>query len=324
MSSNKIGLRPSASNIEGDMYEVDVSEGTTEYDSEKKITMFTDFYSLVWMSTKLNQFNGIEVHGVPIFLNHSDFFNIYMAFTLFVISLVLTMFLLIREVLLNYEYKEGTYFMIVLRMILINFGQRLIGVEFKQGYLKLAYTLNHKKMFAYPLFAYFIAASQMIAAIISILSIFLWICMADQYIQPVSGFAAFAVLTCLDDWIGEAIMKSKVVGAVNKKKMGLDQDDEEFPCTCHCKNLKHVTSEVYDLENLNDKLSLFQKMALMDTAEGFDVIVNDEKYKGINLYEEYFAKIVKWKKWNYVLPILVIPASILMPKVHEFLMRYLN
>lgn len=303
--------------------EVDVSEGTTEYDSEKKMTMNPDFYSLVWISTKLNQFNGVTVHGVPIYLNHSDFFHIYMTFTLFVVSLILTIFLLIREVLLNYEYKEGTYFMILLRMILIFFGQLLVGVEFKQGHLKLAYTLNHRKKFAYPLFAYFVAICQMIVSIISIISIFLWICMADQYIQPVSGFAAFTVLTSLDDWLGESIMKNKVAEATDPI---IDEEQEEVDkyCACHYQKVAHLEDDKFYLHNLNNRLTLFQKMALINPDAGFEVIVNDEQFKSVTVLEEYFEKLVSWYYWSYVLPVLVIPASILMPKVHQFLIQYVN
>lgn len=305
------------------VHEVDLSQGSTEYDSEKKVTMNPDFYSLVWISTKLNQFKGVTVHGVPIYLNHSDFFNIYMSFTLFVVSLVVTIFLLIREVLLSYEYKEGTYFMIVLRMILINFGQMLVGVEFKQGHLKLAYTLNHRKKFAYPLFAYFVASCQMIVSIISILSIFLWICMADQYIQPVSGFAAFTVLTSLDDWIGESIMKNKVDNATGPEEDNEEEEEVNY-CVCHYKKGDNLEDDKFNLKNLNNRLSLFQKMALINPEAGIEIRVNDEQFTGITTREEYFQKIVSWDYWSYVLPILVIPASILMPKVHQFLIPYVN
>lgn len=53
----------------------------------------------------------------------------------------------------------------------------------------------------------------MIIASVNLIAIIFFVCMADEFIDPVTNFAGLCVLSELDDWIGDLINKCKPSGA---------------------------------------------------------------------------------------------------------------
>jgi len=312
-----------------------------EYIRELKVNLRTDYYTLTWAALRNDQFIGTSIKDKNIFLTPANFLSLYSFFIIFISSMILTIFLLLRNMILNDEYFIGNIPMILLRMILAGFAHKLLSAEFMEGYYKFKYTLNNPHEFAHVGFALMVGISQMIVITISIISIMLWICMADDYIMPVSGFAAFSVLACFDDWIGDTILKEKIKGVkylskeekedvINKIHEMSYMNFNNIALNLHLEN-KTATASLqqkinddnneshYDYDDLNNRMTLFQKLASINTDE-LILYISDEDF-----YDKWYLRVIfNYIDWSIVAALLMIPTSLLMPIIHDFLVYYLK
>ncbi len=308
-----------------------------EYIRELKVNLRTDYYTLTWAALRNDQFIGTSIKGKNIFLTPANFLSLYSYFIIFISSMILTIFLLLRNMILNDEYFIGDIPMILLRMILAGFAHKLLSAEYMEGYYKFKYTLNNPQEFAHVGFALMIGIAQMIVITISIISIMLWICMADNYIMPISGFAAFSVLACFDDWIGDTILKERIKGVKYLKKEEKDEvinkihemsymNFNNIAMNLHLENKTSGTSltpkskdDEFDNDDLNNRMTLFQKLASINTDE-LILYISDEDF-----YDKWYLRVIfNYIDWSLVAALLMIPTSLFMPIIHDFLVYYLE
>lgn len=306
-----------------------------EYIRELKVTLRTDYYTLTWAALRNDQFIGTSIKGKNIFLTPANFLSLYSYFIIFIFSMIVTIFLLLRNMILNDEYFIGGTPMILLRMILAGFAHKLLSAEFMEGYYKFKYTLNNQNEFAHVGFALMVGISQMVVITISIISIMLWICMADNYIMPISGFAAFSVLACFDDWIGDTILKEKIKGVKYLRKEEKDEiinkihelsymNYNNIAMNIHIDNKTaslqpQSENDKYDTDDLNNRMNLFQKLASINTDE-LVLYISDEDF-----YDNWFLRVLfNYIDWSIVASLLMIPTSLFMPIIHDFLVYYLR
>lgn len=125
-----------------DSSEVDLEESKEIFDF-KKLSLANDYYSITWTSLRKNQFVGAKIRGVEIFLIPSDYFWIYINFITFVILLLITVILLVKQALISDKYVESGWLMAVVRIILVALAQKKLFPEFESGYAKLLYSLRN-------------------------------------------------------------------------------------------------------------------------------------------------------------------------------------
>lgn len=303
------------------------------------LSLRSDYYTLTWTALRNDQFIGTKIRNMHIFLTPADFLTLYTYFIIFVLVLILTIVLLLRGIMIDSVFKVGGVFMIILRMILISFAFRLISPEFMEGFYKLKYTLKNKNEFAHVGFAAMIGICQMIVTTISLFSILFWMCMADQFIQPVSGFAALSVLTCFDDWVADAILINRLKGISNLST----EEKEDFIMNIQTGNnsntiynniaskmmvndsINRKTSNLdendeYDTTDINNRLSLVQKLSCIDITSLTLNIDKQEIYEDSALLYFIFNKI----DWSILIIILVIPCSLYLPSLHKYLLYYIK
>ena len=107
------------------------------------------------------------------------------------------------ESFLNDAYKDATWPIVILRITLVAFAQHNLKPEIKQGIALFRFTNHHSSSFSHPCFAKFISLCQTLIALITLISIFFFCCMADEALDLIMNFAGLAVISELDDWVGE-------------------------------------------------------------------------------------------------------------------------
>lgn len=328
-------------------FEVEPDEGVKHDDplELKSLTLNSDYYSLTWTALKRTQFIGVTFYKKDVFLSAPDYFWLYINFLTFFISIFVSIVLLIKEALLDDVYAEADIEMFVLRYIIVAFCQQLILPEFSQAYYKLIYGLQNKKLFTHPGFANFIALCQMFVSSTVLIGIILYVCMADEYIDPLTNSSGLCVLNELDNWIGDAIMSHKLCGfEINQKKRdeaelpdnqhnpdeghhvhGHDHEEKaEKPKIEHKKSNsndshahEHNDESNFHLKFVNQRLSLVNKLATI--SEDDLVIEIDDR---IELNAHYLIvsleKIVKILPWNIIIPLLTVPIGLYMPSITAY------
>lgn len=278
----------------------------------KKISLGTDFYSLTWHSLKKGAFDKKTIRGVQISLLPQDYFWIYVNFISFVLGLLLTVFLIVQEALIDDEYFDGDWSLTFLRMLLVFFTQLNLGPEIELGYAKFLYPIINPDQFWHPAMAIFIGFSHVFICINVMFGLIIFICMADEFADPVINFAGICVLSQLDDWMGDYICLTHKLDNDDFE----EADDEETK-----KQILRKRSSVYDLKRLNEKMSLYNKMAMLadDTNE---IFIDEGLYTNSPFYIIWFEKLVGYVPWKIVLPLSTIPISYILPVVTMKLRSY--
>lgn len=270
--------------------------------SLKKISLGTDFYSLTWHSLKKGAFDKKTVRGVQISLLPQDYFWIYVNFISFVLGLLLTVFLIVQEALIDDEYFEGDWSLVFLRMLLVLFTQLNLGPEIELGYAKFLYPIINPDQFWHPSMAIFIGFSHVFICINVMFGLIIFICMADEFADPVINFAGICVLSQLDDWMGDYICLTHKLDSDDFE----DAEDEETQ-----KQILKKRS-VYDLKRLNEKMSLYNKMAML-ADDSNEIFIDEGLYTNSPFYIIWFEKLVGIVPWKIVLPLSTIPISYALP-----------
>jgi hypothetical protein len=307
------------------LFEVNILEGVEERDplELKRLSLPADYYSLTWTALKKSQFLGAKFHGIDIYLLPSDFFWIYINFLFFFIFIFLSIILLIKEALMDDVYVDAGVEMYILRVIIVAFCQRLILPEFTQGYYKLIYSLQKKKEFTHPGFANFVALCQMFVSVSALTAIIFFVCMADEYIDPITNCSGLCVLNELDDWIGDAIMSHKLDGleAVDRKTREENYAKIKVEFEHNPAEHEHEVAKSdgeFDLDMINERLPLVNKLALV---EDDDLIIDIDDRIELNTYVVivYIEKIVSLLPWDKIIPLLTIPIGMYMPTITSYI-----
>jgi hypothetical protein len=223
------------------------------------VVLNEDFYALTWNACRKNAWDPAKVENLKILkdsrehieikLTDSDDRNLIFGFLLFIAVVLLTVGVLLYESFLNDAYTDATWPIVILRITLVSFAQQKLKPEIFQGISLLRYTFKHESNFIHPTFAKFVAFCQTMIASLTFVAIFFFCCMADEALDLIMNFAGLAVISELDDWVGEQIMAEKLY---------LEYNDEKF------KDAKILTA------NLNDRMGLFTKICLV--SEDLEIV----------------------------------------------------
>lgn len=299
--------------------EVELEESKDIFDY-KKLSLSNDYYSITWASLKKTQYVGAKVRGIEVFLIPSDYFWIYINFISFFVLLLITVILLVRQAFESDKYVESGWLMGAVRIILVALAQKKLFPEFESGYAKLLYSLRNDHEFTHSSFANFVALCQMFIATINLIAIIFFVCMADEFIDPVTNFAGLCVLSELDDWIGDVIAESKPAGAETipkeeREELSKGHDDHNPNEKAHADDVKE---DKYNTKRLNDRLTLSNKLSLI-TSEDLEIEYDESVFLNTHWSIIYLEKIIKKVPWFIVIPLITIPVGHYMPMITEYI-----
>ena len=344
----------------------------------KKIALDLDFYSQTWYAIKKETFEDITIRGVKISLLPQDYFSLYIQFIIFVCLILVSIILIVQEALIDDVYVEGDFHLTLLRMMLVIFTQMNLGHELEIAYAKFLYPIINKNEFYHPNFAIFIGFCHCLVCITTILGLLVFICMADEFADPVINFAGITVLSELDNWVGDAIMtlriskdnldNHKILDPIEMSKKvkhkEIDESDIEgdlkpfkrrvYKEECEktekgkveyqnylkeksksqieayetndklienhkaaAKNIKE-DREKFSKNNLNERLSLRQKLALI-SEDIMEIYINEEVYTRAPFYIVWFEKLFNLIPWMIVLPLATVPLSKYLPTLTKYI-----
>lgn len=295
------------------------SKSEVEFEEGKKkdpiyfrsVSLGTDFYSLTWHSLKKSAFVGKKVRGVDICLLPQDYFWLYINFILFIGLLLISVFLILQEALIDDVYVEGDWMMDVLRILLVIFTQIHLGAEIELAYAKFLYPITNHHEFYHPSMAIFIGFSHCLVCVVIMIGLIVFVCMADEFADPVINFAGICVLSELDDWLGDTIVNVFKLDSDDDIVKELEEEKDEEKKTDLEKKLKKSRRK-YTLKHLNERMNLFNKMALL--ADDDSLVKFDEGiYERAPFYIVWFEKLVSVIPWWLILPLSTIPISHYLP-----------
>ena len=250
------------------------------------VSLHEDVYALTWNSLRKDVWENQLVHDQKIFLTGSDKAKLVLHFLFFILIVIATVGILLYESFVTDAYSDAPWPIIVLRITLVAFAQKKLEPEIFQGMTLYRYTIKNTDKFFYPCFAKFVAICQFSIAILTFLAIFFFVCMADGALELIMNFAGLAVISELDDWVGEQIMSESI--------------HKEFE-----EGGKYSKAKL-QLENLNERMDLYTKMCLI----GEDMEIDDDQNIQVSLFT-WFANKLPW----VLLPLLTLPSEWILLKV---------
>lgn len=247
-----------------------------------------DFYALSWNACRIDSWKECKVAGVELSLTSSDDTHLVLGFILFIIVVLTTLGILLYESFATDAYRDATWPIVILRMTLVCFAQQKLKPEINQGFSLMRYSFLHSEQFIHPIFSKLIGFFQASIAIVTFCAIFLFCCMADQALDLIMNFAGLAVISELDDWVGEQIMS---------EKLHCDYEGERFKNT----NL--------NVEDLNERMSLFTKLCVI--GEAMELVDDQNKMIINSRIWSFFAAIGDMLPWSLV-PLLTLPTQMIL------------
>lgn len=254
----------------------------------KNIVLEEDLYALTWVALRESTWKGKKIREKNIYLTPSDYFWIHMNFIIFTCLLLITIILILYEVLEDKGYITSTLTIVVLRVTLVCFAQQALAPEFFQGLFLFRYSIRHPSFFTHPEFAIFIGACQFCVSCIVFSSIICFVCMEEEAFNLVVEFAGLTVIANIDNWLGEAIMFSKIY----------DEDED--------KN--------YNLKEFNKRIPLNHKMSLIEEEDL--TLIDDQNHLD---KAHWIVRIIEWLvdllPWTYCLPFITIIFNYVLPLI---------
>lgn len=248
-----------------------------------EIELNEDFYALTWNACRKARWNK-KVAGVKITMTESDERWLIVQFLLFISIVLVTVSILLYESFATDAYKDATWPIIILRLTLVAFAQQKLEPEMYQGLALLRYTIRKEEEFSHPIFAKFVAFCQFMIALITFTSIFLFVCMANEALELIMNFAGLAVISELDDWVGEQIMSEKL-------------------------HLEYDSDVKLDTTNLNDRMHLTTKMCLIGEELEIQDDLNISTFD--NCFFRWFSFLLGWVPFRLT-PFLTLPTESLL------------
>lgn len=247
------------------------------------VSLHEDIYALSWNACRSKSWEHLEVHGVKISLTNYDHFVLVAHFLFFICIVILTVGILLIESFISDSYKDSTWPIYVLRITLVAFAQKKLEPELFQGLTMYRYTCNHREEFFHPCFAKFIGFCQFAMAALTFIAIFLFVCMSNEALTLIMNFAGLAVISELDDWVGEQIMSESIP----------EEFDEDSP----------FTGAILKKEGLNERMNFYTKLCLI----GEDMEIEDDQNNKVG----FLTTIANSLPW-VLLPLLTIPCEYLL------------
>lgn len=300
--------------------EISLSEGKSKDPLQmKKLSIGSDYYSLTWACLKYKLFEDKYIRGEKIYLLPADYFHLYFEFVIFILMLAITIVLVIRNVVIDDTYMKGSVAIIGCRIILMIFAMQSIGPEFSTGYAKYLYAMNNKQEFTYPSFAKFVGLCQVINAGIAISGVLFFVCTADEFGSLLTCFSGLCVLTELDDWLGDMILFCHKVKDDDFPEDKSDDDEETRIQNQKTRELTLKQREQFNLKDLNERLSVLEKMAMIEDDD-LVIYVSETVSENQPWLISWVGKVDNIIPWEIILPIMTIPLSYLMPYIQRHIM----
>lgn len=277
--------------------------------NSKEITLNSDYYTLCWVCLKKDLFKNKKINSVDISLLPKDYFQLYFEFLFFIILILVSLLLVMREAIVDDVYVEGSLDIIIFRVILMYFAIISLSPEFKDGYAKYLYTLKHDSEFTYAGFARFVGFCQILNAAVTTVAILFYVCTADEFAELLTNFSGLAVLAELDDWIGEMILYNHI------DNVQLPEGDDEKSKAKRDVLLKRWAS--YDIDGLNERMSILEKMSLINADTDLAVSFNERITEQAHWTIYYFDKVNKFIPWEFIFGVATIPMSYYMPIITQ-------
>ena len=233
----------------------------------RKICLNNDYYSLTWVCLKKNIFKNKNIRGEQIVLIPRDYFSLYFQFLIFCACVLVSLTLVLRESILDDVYIVGTPTILICRVILVAYALISMSPEFSEGYAKYFYTSKHQHEFTFPGFAIFVGLMQIICAGVTMTTVAFYVCTADYFGELLTNFSGLCVLAELDDWIGEMIGYNSIQKDDEIKINKIDNDEDGKDDIDY--------SDLFITENLNDRLSVMEKMSLIDKDVDLELYYNE-------------------------------------------------
>lgn len=302
------------------VYETTVEDGSPKDPLLfKKISLGSDYYSLTWACLKVSLFKDKELRGQKIYLLPADYFYLYLRFIIFMLMLALTIILVVRNVVIDDVYKEGSFAVIGCRIILMIFAMKSLTPEFKTGYSKYLYSVRHRSEFTYPGFAQFVGLCQIVCAGIALVGVLFFVCTADEFGELLTNFSGLCILSELDDWLGDMILTSKLQDEALEE---IDEDDDDLTKKNKLARNANIRNEC-NTRDLNERMNIMQKMAMIED-EDLEIFIKDDISANCHWIIVWFDKINKIIPWDFLIPLSAIPISYGMPYIREhIILRYL-
>lgn len=301
-------------------FEISPTEGKTKDPLQmKKISIGCDYYSLTWACLKFKLFEDKYIRGEKIYLLPADYFHLYFEFVIFILMLAVTIVLVIRNVVIDDTYMEGSLAIIGCRIILMIFAMQSIGPEFSTGFAKYLYAMNNKSEFTYPSFAKFVGLCQVINAGIAIFGVLFFVCTADDFGSLLTCFSGLCVLTELDDWLGDMIL---FCHRIKDDEYPQDDQNDDEETRINNQRIRETTlkqRDQYNLKDLNERLSVLEKMAMIEEGD-LVIYVNETVSENQHWIITWFEKINSIVPWEIILPLMTIPLSYFMPYIQKHIM----
>lgn len=290
-----------------------------------KLSLPADYYAITWASLRKTQFIGATLHGVEVFLIPANYFWIYINFLAFIILLLITILLLVKEALIDDIYYKPNWILVILRFIIMALAQRKLFPEFTYGYYKMLYSLKRKREFTHPEFAVFVGFCQMFVSLTSLIAILFFVCMADEFIEPVTNFGALCVLSELDNWLGDVILSNRLKGFETielAKREELHMQKGSYDHNPDNEITIDKDNDEYDLTDLNSRIPLVNKLALIK-EEDLEIQIDENTVLSTHWFVLLCESLNKIIPWGYFIPIATIPISYYLPDITRALRRSL-
>ena len=278
----------------------------------REVCLNNDFYTLCWSSLRKDIWEDKEniymddniedptdedkyvwrkktLGGVKLSLTDGNLRLIYIYMFFFIVVVLFVLFGIIHQVFTNEIQASCKWDIRLLRMLLVSLVQMKLQNEFREGLVKLKYSVNNPNKFISVGLAKSIAIFQMVCTMLSWLTLILFICSEVEPLDMIQDFTGICVFTELDDWIG---------GHICSTTPEINEGEEDN----------------YDLSNLNDRLSLSMKMSLLQMDTNIIEDLNDNGQflrKFANFFYTHKAGI-------YFLPLLCIPIEWGYLKFHPY------
>lgn len=246
----------------------------------QSVSLNSDIYALTWNACRTQVWEDLELHGEKISLTNADHAKIVVHFIFFLLVVIATVGILLIESFIKDSYTDATWPIYILRITLVAFAQRNLEPEMFQGLAIYRYTLKRPEEFFHPCFAKVVGLSQFYMALFAFIAIFLFVCMANEAINLIMNFAGLAVISELDDWVGDQIMSESIP----------TEFDEDSP----------YKDAILQKDNLNERMSFYSKLCLV----GEDMEIEDDQNVQVSLLT-ILANKLPW----FLIPLLTIPSE---------------
>ncbi len=259
------------------------------------IVMKEDFYSLSWIMLRSDIWTHHHhkvLRGQAIKPNSSDISLLFLYFICFIAIVILTFTLFFQDVFSGEMFNRSYTSIVILRVTLVFWGLKLLEPEFHQGVAKLRFTIKHPEKFTHLYFAYFICICQILVTCFSFAIMVLFICMAKTALKLIIEFAEVAIISELDDWVGENIVKDKPA-----------DESKKYP------------NEDFELNSINERMGLLNKMSMIGHHD-LHLIDDENVTESTRFFNRAIWTISNWFPW-ILLPLVTFPVNYLLFHVQK-------